>query len=136
VSDYTRAKVRSYHLDQYGHMSIAAYNMFFEEARWVLFETYNASDFFSKLELALTLVSSTINYRRPCFLGDSLEIHTKIMKIGNSSCNVQQNIYLDGGSTLIAECDLVFVLMDKKTLKSVQIEGSARDKLEQFADIF
>lgn len=136
MSDYTRAKVRGYHLDQYGHMNISGYSTFLEEARWVLFENYNAVEFFSEYELALTLVNSSIDYRRPCFLGDSLEVHTKIMKIGTSSCVVQQTIYLDGGSTLILEARHTFVLMDKNTLKSVPIEGKARDKLEQFANVF
>lgn len=136
MSEYCRVKVRGYHLDQYGHTNIGAYTQFLEEARWLLFENFNAVEFFSELDLALTLVNSNINYRRPSFLGNALEIHTKVMKIGSSSCKVHQTIFLDGGTTRIAESEHTFVLMDKQTLSSCKIEGKAREKLEQLAEVF
>ena len=136
MSEYTRFTVRGYHLDHYGHMNINAYNTFMEEARWRLFENYNAIEFFSKLELALTLVNSIVDYRRPCMLGDILEVQTKVMKIGTSSCKVHQTIFTDGGDKKIAEAEHTFVLMDKSTLKAAGIEGKAREKLEQIAQVF
>ena len=136
MSDYARFTVRGYHLDQYGHMNINAYNTFMEEARWRLFENYNAIEFFSELELALTLVNSNVDYRRPCMLGDMLEVQTKVMKIGTSSCKVQQTIFTDGGDKKIAGAEHTFVLMDKGTLKATSIEGKAREKLEQIAQAF
>ena len=136
MSDYARFTVRGYHLDQYGHTNIGAYNTFMEEARWRLFENYNAIEFFSELELALTLVNSNVNYRRPCSLGDSLEVQTKVMKIGSSSCRVEQIVFMDGGNTKVLEAEHTFVLMDKGTLKSSPIEGRAREKLEQLAQVF
>ncbi len=136
MSDYARFTVRGYHLDYYGHMNINAYNTFMEEARWRLFENYNAIEFFSKLELALTLVNSRIDYRRPCILGDILEVQTKVMKIGTSSCKVQQTIFTDSGDKKIAEAEHTFVLMDMSTLKAAGIEGKAREKLEQIAQVF
>ena len=110
------------------------YIVFMEEARWVLFENYNAVEFFSKLDLALTLVNSNIDYRHPCHLNDVLEIHTKVMRIGNTSCKVDQTIYLEGSSKVIAEATNTFVLMDKRTTKAVPIEGKLREKLEQLAN--
>jgi len=136
VSEYSRFKVRGYHLDQYGHTNIGAYNTFMEEARWRLFENYNAVEFFSELDLALTLVNSEVNYRRPCSLGDALEVQTKVMRIGTTSCKVQQSIFLDGGNTHVVDAEHTFVLMDKQTLKSCKIEGKAREKLEQLAQVF
>jgi thioesterase-3 len=135
VSEEYRIKIRGYHLDQYGHLNIGAYTQFMEEARWTLFENYGADNFFSELDLALTLVNSNINYRRPCFLGDLIEVDTKVLRIGTTSCKVAQIIYLDGGNSRVADAEHTFVLMDKKTLKSRKIEGAARDKLEQLAQI-
>jgi len=134
MSDYIRIKVRGYHLDQHGHLNIDGYNRFFEEARWALFENFNAIEFFSKLELTLTPVNSNVNFRRPCSFNDQLEIHTKVMKIGNTSCKIEQTIFLDGTNKIIADATNTFVLMDNDQHKSVPITGQARDKLAQLAN--
>ncbi len=134
MTDYIRIKVRGYHLDQHGHLNNAGYIEFLEEARWVLFENYNAVEFFSKLDLALTLVNSNINYRRPSYLNETLEIQTKVMRIGNTSCKMDQTIFLEGSNAVIAEASNTFVLMDKRTTKAVPIEGPLREKLEQLAN--
>ena len=107
-----------------------------EEARWQLFENYNSAEFFSELDLSLILVNTNINYSRPCKLGDSLELQTKVMRIGNTSCKVEQSIMVDGDNKRVAVAEHVFVLMDMKTLKARPIEGKAREKLEQLAQAF
>lgn len=106
-----------------------------EEARWRLFENYNAVEFFTELDLALTLVNSNVSYKRPCRLGDALEVQTKVMRIGSSSCKVQQSIFMDRINARVADAEHTFVLMNKKTLSACEIEGMAREKLEQLAQI-
>jgi thioesterase-3 len=125
--------VRGYHLDQHGHLNNCGYIQFLEEARWSLFENYNALDFFSQLDLALTLVNTNINYRRPSLLNELLEINTKVMRIGTASCKIEQSIFLEGTDTLIADASNTFVLMDKTSTSAIPIEGAAREKLEQMA---
>lgn len=134
MSDYIRIKVRGYHLDQHGHLNNNGYTRFFEEARWALFENYNAIEFFSELDLTLTLVNSNINYRRPCFFNDLVEISSKVMRIGNTSCKIDQTIYLEGTNQVIADASNTFVLMDNKNHKAVPITGQAREKLAQLAN--
>lgn len=134
MSDYVRIKVRGYHLDQHGHLNNNGYTRFFEEARWVLFENFNAIEFFSELDLSLTLVNSNINYRHPCVFNDHLEIHTKVMRIGNTSCKIDQTIYLEGSNTIIADASNTFVLMDNKLNQAVPIRDKAREKLSQLAN--
>jgi thioesterase-3 len=133
VSDYIRIKVRGYHLDQHGHLNNNAYTRFFEEALWVLFENFNAIEFFAELDLTLTTVNSNINYRRPCCLNDGIEVHTKVMRIGNASCKIEQTIRLEGTSKIIADATNTYVLMDNKSHESVPIIGLAREKLAQLA---
>ena len=134
MSDYITIRVRGYHIDQHGQVHDRAHTEFLEEARWTLFENFNAIDFFSKLDLALTIVSNHINYRRPCFLNDTLEIHTRVMRIGKASCKMEQKIFLEGTDTVIVDATNIFVLTDKKNYEAIQIEGSAREKLEQLAN--
>lgn len=136
MSEYSRYKVRGYHVDQHGHTNVSAYNAFMEDARWQLFENNNSAEFFSERDLSLTLVNTNISYHRPCKLGDALEVHTKVMQIGRSSCKVEQTIIVDGDNKRVAVAEHVFVLMNMKTLKARAIEGTAREKLEQLAQVF
>ena len=134
MTDYTRFKVRGYHLDHHGHLNNGAYTEFLEEARWELFENYNAGEFFSKLDLVLTLVNFNINYRNPCGLGDSVEIHTKVMSIGTTSCKIEQTMYVEGSGKVIADASSTFALVDKASNKAMAIEGATRDKLDKLAN--
>jgi len=135
LSDYITIRIRGYHIDQHGQLHDRAYTEFLEEARWTLFENFNAIDFFSQLDLALTIVSNHINYRHPCYLNDNLEIHTRVMKIGTASCRMEQKIFLEGTDTVIADATNVFVLTDKKNPEAIPILGAAREKLEQLTNI-
>lgn len=134
MSDYVRIKVRGYHLDQHGHLNNNGYTRFFEEGRWALFENYNAIEFFSQLELTLTLVNCNINYRHPCCFNDMIEVHTKVMRIGNTSCKIDQTIYLEGTNQVIADASNTFVLMNNSQHAAVPIAGQAREKLSQLAN--
>lgn len=137
MSDYITVRIRGYHIDQHGQLHDRAYNEFLEEARWSLFENYNAIEFFSKYELAFTMVSNHINYRHPCFLNQSLEIHTRVMQIGNTSCKMEQKIFLEGTTTVIADATNTFVLTNKNNKNSyeaIPIIGATREKLEQLAN--
>ncbi len=134
MSEYIRLKVRGYHLDQHGYLNYLSIMQVLEEARWALFDTNNAVDFFTQREQALTLVNTNINYRRPGMLNEVLEIHTKVMCIGTASCRMEQTIYLDGSNEVIAQAEHTFVLMDKIARTAIPIAGEARKKLEQLAN--
>lgn len=131
MSAYLQIKVRGYHLDNYGHLNNTGYIRFLEEARWRLFEDFNAIEFFFEMDYALSLVNLNINYRHPCFLNDLLEIHTKVLSVGNTSCKMEQTIYLANSHKVIADATVTFALTDKNTNKAVPIEGKAREKLIQ-----
>ena len=134
MSDYIRIKVRGYHLGQHGQLNTNGYTRFLEEARWSLFENFNAIEFFSQLDLTLTLVNSNVNYRHPFFFNDALEVHTKVMRIGNTSCKIDQTIYLEGSNKIIVDASNTFVLVDNTSHTAVSITGQAREKLAQLAN--
>lgn len=135
MSDTLRIKVRGFHLDRRGHLNNASYMQFLEEARWAVFDMNNAIEFFAQLDNTLTLVNSNINYRRPAFLNEMLEVRTRVLRVGTASCVIQQSIYLENTSTIVLESEHTFVLMDQETNCAVPIEGIARDKLEQIASL-
>lgn len=125
-----KIKVRGYHLDIYGHVNNARYLEFLEEARWSYFEQHNTLEVFAERQLAFVLVNINISYRRPGFPDDVLEIHTHIQKVGNKSCVIEQEIFLENSDTLIADATVTFALMDMNTNKAIEIRGDIRHKLE------
>lgn len=128
-SHITLIKVRGYHLDIYGHVNNARYLEFLEEARWAWFEANDVIEAFDEWGLAFVLVNTNINYRRPAFPGEHLEIRTRIEGIGNKSCKVSHSIWLHGTETLVADALVTFALMDMKTHRAVPVEGEFRQKL-------
>lgn len=124
--DITEAKVRGYHLDLYGHVNNARYLEFLEEGRWSFYENRVDRDEIHQRGLALVVVNNTINYRYPATLHDLLEIHTTVSKVGNKSITFDQKIYLKKDKTLVLDASVVFVVLDRKTNKAVEINDDLR----------
>ena len=131
MSDITEIKVRGYHLDIYAHVNNARYLEFLEEARWSYFEAHEAIGAFADLKLAFVLVNININYRRPAFNAEVLEISTRLAKVGNKSCKVEQVIKLKGADKVIADAEVTFVLMSMVTNKAVSLEGDVKQALDR-----
>jgi len=125
----SEVKVRGYHLDIYQHVNNARYLEFLEEARWCFFEQYPLVQTVHKSNYAFVLVNININYRRPAFVNEVIEIRTQVSKIGNRSCTIHQALVLKGTDTLVAEADVTFCVLDQDKHVAVPIEGEIRELL-------
>lgn len=63
-------------------------------------------------------------------MGQTLEIATKLSKIGNKSAVFNQLVTVKGTDTVIADADITFVVLDQKTNKPIAIEGELRERFE------
>lgn len=126
----TSIKVRGFHLDVYQHVNNARYLEFLEEARWAYLEDSGDIEHFQKLGLAWVIVNININYRAAATIGQTLDINTRLSKVGSKSAVFSQTILLQGTDTVVADADITFVVMDQKTGRAVAIEGPLRDKFE------
>jgi len=126
-------KVRGFHLDMYQHVNNARYLEFLEESRWAYFEHYPLMEKIHARNCALVLVNIDINYRRPAFNNELIEVRTKVSRIGNKSISFEQNIYLEGTETLIADAIATFCILDQETHTSVEISQDERTLLEEMA---
>lgn len=129
----TKIKVRGYHLDMYRHVNNARYLEFLEEGRWAFFEQNTNFRGWPK-GIAFFVVNININFRRPATLGEILEIRTNISHLGNKSGTIHQEILLKGTQTVIADANVIFVIVDSKTQKALPFEGELRTVLESLAD--
>ena len=130
----SKIKVYGYHLDAYGHVNHARYLEFFESARWELMASRMDLRELDTLGVAFVIANININYRKPAFLGQVMEVQTALVNIGGKSARFRQQIFIAGNETLITEMELTFVLIDKTTTKILPIEGRIREILEEFLD--
>ena len=124
-------KVRGYHLDVYEHVNNARYLEFLEEARWAYFDDHLDLPRWRREGLVFVLVNVNLNFRRPAYLGEVLEVTADITRIGNSSCAMRQCIRLKGTDTLIADADVIFAMADENTGRAIPLEGEPRSTLEK-----
>jgi thioesterase-3 len=127
----TTIKVRGYHLDIYQHVNNARYLEFLEEARWSYLEDSGDVAYFEQLNLAWVIVNININYRFAATNGQTLEIATKFSQIGSKSAVIHQVIKVQGTDTVVADADITFVCLDRKTGKAALIDGALKQRLEQ-----
>jgi thioesterase III len=125
-------KIRGYHLDLYGHVNNARYLELLEEARWSFIEQVMPITEFEQRGFAFVVVNININYRQPALLDYTLEIQTEMVKVGNKSAKIHQEIIRAGTEQRIADADITFVALDTVSKQVLPIEGELRNLLESY----
>lgn len=127
-------KVRGYHLDLFRHVNNARYLEFLEEARWSFLESRGSLDLLETRGYTFAVVNININYRRPAYMGEILQITTSVKSLGARSCVMHQSIALKDAGTLIADADVTFVVVDTRTEKAAVLEGELRTAMERLVE--
>jgi len=117
----TEITIRGYHVDMYCHTNNARYIEFLEEARWQHFDTQMRDDVLNENDLAFTVVGINIRYRKPSYVGDVIQIKTSYKEHGRKTITVAQNIFSKKTEELLAEAEVVFVFVDRKSGKAVTV---------------
>lgn len=128
-SSVTEITVRGYTLDMYQQVSHAKFMELLDEAKWNHYDGLFESGIFLDLELALVLVNVNIDYRRPAFLGEILDIHTSLKRIGSKSITLQQDIFLRSTGETILEGQVTYVVKDLKKGSAIPLVGKMREML-------
>ncbi len=110
----TEIKVRGFHLDFYGHVNNARYLEFLEEGRWDFYGDVITSDFFEQNRLSYVVVNININYKKPVTLHQTLIVETSVKTIGVKSVTLYQKILIKENSSIAADADVTFVILDEK----------------------
>jgi 3-oxoadipate enol-lactonase len=104
--------VYPYECDAYGHLNEAALLQVFERARWETLARGPGTDVFRRESLWPAVRKATIEYHRPAFPGDVLEIHTELVKLGRTSMELRHRAMRPSDGQLVAEALQVFVIID------------------------
>ncbi len=98
----TTVKVRSHHIDAFGHVNNAVYMTYLEDARTDFFEELGYSlETLTERRIQVVLVEATMRYKRQAKMNDVLEVYGWFIEIARRKATWQHEIYHQGSGKLI-----------------------------------
>ena len=117
-------------IDMFGHMNNATYLTFAESAR-VAYYT-EVSGLTEPREFGMTVASAKVDFLKPVFFGQALDIYTRAGRIGNKSWTLEHEMRDAETQELMATVSIVCVHYDYRTGESKTIPPEIVAKIEQY----
>jgi len=111
-------------IDALGHVNNATYLSYFEDARVRYLLQLQGDN--NLAHLTMVVAEATVQYRKPVFYGDDLEIGVRITSIGTKSLTLDYGLYRLPDQLLMAEGRTVLVWYDYATQQSVPVPDEFR----------
>lgn len=106
-------KVRSYELDSFGHVNNGSFVHYLEKARGDYLQQAGMHfDDFRNWKKYPVIAGISIDYERPAFFGDLLQINAVVQRLGRSSITLDYEILKEDGSRC-AKARTVMVFVDE-----------------------
>ena len=128
---FWESTVRYYELDPQGVMHNANYVAFFDQATTAYFKHVNY-DYLSDIKETkkdFHTVQVLVQYNKPLYFDQYIEIGVKIKEIGNSSKTWIMGMFLKETGELVSSCEAVHVYTDQTTMKPTPITDELKAKL-------
>ena len=126
-------------MDAFNHVNNVVYIRWCETARIELFRKIwgdigiNMKEILEGHGVGPILANFNINYKIPISYPDNVIIQTRVSHIGNSSFNVEHQVFTEKmGNSVVAEASSVVVMLNYKTEEKFNLNSSMKLKLEQF----
>ncbi len=127
MSHVRTVRVRGYHCDFYGHVNQARYLELLEEARWSLLEDRLDLADWERRHLGIVVAGVDIRYLRPAVPDDLLDIHSAMVELGTKTGVIRQRVVNQATAKTIAEADVTFAVVDRRTGRAIPLAGDVRD---------
>lgn len=121
--------LRPYHCDLLGHVNNARYLEFLEEGRWAFWDARDGFEVFDRRGWVFMVVNINISYREAATARQVVQVTTALAHVGNRSGKLRQEVRLKGDGTLLADADVVFVMVDSATGKALPMAEVAQELL-------
>ena len=95
---------------------------------------FNQEEYIKETNNEFHTVRAVIEYKAPATLGDTIEVLTRIKKIGNSSITFQQEIYLHESDKLLATGEIVWVNTNQEEMVPTTVPDYLRQLLKDYQD--
>ena len=129
---FWEATVRYYELDPQGVMHNANHVAFFDQAITAYFKHVNY-DYLSHIEETkkdFHTVQVLVQYNKPLYFDQDVEIGVKVKEIGNSSMTWIMGMFLKKTGDLVSSCEAVHVYTDQITMQPTPITDELKAKLK------
>lgn len=105
-------EVRGYELDGYAHVNHAVYVSYLEHARWTMLKSEGITiKEFKQWNRWPVIAEIQVQYRKPCFAGEQLAVHSQITEDSRVQFQVEQKIFRD--NTLVLEAKVRIVIVNE-----------------------
>ena len=95
---------------------------------------FNQEKYIKETNNEFHTVRAVVEYKAPATLGDTIEVLTRIKKIGNSSITFQQEIYLHESDKLLATGEIVWVNTNQEEMIPTTVPDYLRQLLKDYQD--
>ena len=129
---FWKATIRYYELDPQGVMHNANHVAFFDQAITAYFKHVDY-DYVSDIEETkkdFHTVQVLVQYNKPLYFDQDIEIGVKVKEIGNSSMTWVMGMFLKETEDLVSSCEAVHVYTDQTTMKPTPITDELKAKLK------
>ena len=129
---FWEATVRYYELDPQGVMHNANHVAFFDQAITAYFKHVDY-DYVSDIEETkkdFHTVQVLVQYNKPLYFDQDIEIGVKVKEIGNSSMTWIMGMFLKETGELVSSCEAVHVYTDQTTMQPTTITDERKAKLK------
>ena len=128
---FWETRIRYYELDPQGIMHNANYLAFYDQA---VVEYFRDLDYDYEKEIKETnkdfhTVQVIVQYNKPLYFDDEIEIGLKIKDVGNTSMTWIMAMFIKGTGELASASEIVHVYTDMKTSKPTTITDDLKKKL-------
>ena len=93
---------------------------------------FNQEEYIKETNNEFHTVRAVVEYKAPATLGDTIEVLTRIKKIGNSSITFQQEIYLHESDKLLATGEIVWVNTNQEEMVPTTVPDYLRQLLRDY----
>lgn len=106
----TTIEVRGYELDSYGHVNHAVYIQYLEHARWKMLQDEGITlNHFTQWKCWPVIAGLEVKYLKPTFVGDQLEVETRLIEFRRTGFRLEQKIFRSGTQVLHGVINAVMV---------------------------
>ncbi len=117
-------EVRGYELDSFGHVNHSVYVNYLEHARWKMLEEENITlEKFNTWKRWPVIAQIEVNYLKPAFMGEKLEVTTRVLEQGKTNHTFHQDIHR--GETLVVRAKVRSVLVNEEGRPSALVDQLA-----------
>ena len=95
---------------------------------------FNQEEYIKETNNEFHTVRAVVEYKAPATLGDTIEVLTRIKKIGNSSITFQHEIYLHESDKLLATGEIVWVNTNQEDMVPTTVPDYLKQLLKDYQD--